>query len=355
MIVPPVEQRPEPVDADAADLLLFANVMDAGSFSRAAERLKLPKSTLSRRVSALEARLGEKLLQRTTRRLVLTDFGEGVLAHARAIGSEVDAARALAQSRQQLPAGRLRVSMPADFAARALSAMLATFVTDHPGVSLDIDVSPRRVDLVAENFDLAIRMGDLPPDSQLTARRVAVFHTGLYAAPRYLAVHGSPAEPDELSGRHALMLLSRSGDPVPWTLLRGGDPPDAWQGELPLRTSANSPDLLLKLACAGAGIAAVGTFFAEPYVNAGELVRVLPGWWAAPSTAWAVFPGRKLLATKTRAFIEALAKALEPCNPPESVDDPHLPATAGTDRGGLAPQKSGGRSRTGTNRTGRTD
>lgn len=197
------------MDADATDLLIFARVMDAGSFSRAADRVKLPKSTVSRRVAALERRLGEKLLQRTTRKLALTEFGQEVLAHARAVATEVDSARALALHRQAVPTGRLRVSMPGDFAMIALTAMLAKFASDHPQVSLDIDLSPRRVDLLGENFDLAIRMGQLSDDAQLSARRVAVFRTGLYASPAYLRQHGEPVTPAALASMPVLMMMSR--------------------------------------------------------------------------------------------------------------------------------------------------
>jgi len=152
-IVPPMEQF------DANDLLIFARVAAAGSFSRAAEQLGLPKSTVSRRVSLLEERLGERLIQRTTRRLTLTDFGRQLLEHARQVAAEVDAVRALSEFRQARPSGRLRVSMPNDFATLLLTEMLAAFVTLHPAVSLELDLSPRRVDLLGENFDLAIRMG----------------------------------------------------------------------------------------------------------------------------------------------------------------------------------------------------
>ena len=152
-IVPHMEQF------DANDLLIFARVADAASFSRAAEQLGLPKSTVSRRVSLLEERLGERLIQRTTRRLTLTDFGRQLLEHARQVAAEVDAVRALSEFRQARPSGRLRVSMPNDFATLLLTEMLAAFVTLHPAVSLELDLSPRRVDLLGENFDLAIRMG----------------------------------------------------------------------------------------------------------------------------------------------------------------------------------------------------
>ncbi|HEY8974066.1 MAG TPA: LysR family transcriptional regulator, partial [Burkholderiaceae bacterium] len=203
---------------DADDLLLFARVAESGSFSRAAERVQLPKSTVSRRIAALEKRLGERLLQRTTRKLVITEFGQGVLDHARAMSEEVDAALAFALSRQARPSGRLRVSMPGDFASTALERPLAEFIRDFPEVSLELDLSPRRVDLIGENFDLAIRMGTLPDDSQLAARRLAVFTTGLYAAPSLLREHGEPLAPEALHTMPALMLLSRSGEAVAWEL-----------------------------------------------------------------------------------------------------------------------------------------
>ncbi|MDL5031491.1 LysR family transcriptional regulator [Pelomonas sp. APW6] len=299
---------------DADDLLLFARVMEAGSFSRAAERLHLPKSTVSRRMAALEDRLGEKLLQRSTRRLALTDFGQGVLEHARVVASEVDGALALALHRQQRPRGRLRVSMPGDFAQQALPEMLSAFVRDNPEVQLELDLSPRRVDLIAEGFDLAIRMGTLPEDSQLAARRLALIGTGLYASPGYLARHGEPQLPQALTSMHGLMILSRHGDAVPWKLRRGHEGAWAlWEGQPQLKTLVNAPDMLLRLACADVGITAVGAHFAQPFVDRGELVRVLPDWELLPTPCWAVFPERRLMPLRTRAFLDALVATLSRC------------------------------------------
>ena len=285
------------------DLLLFARVVGEGSFSRAAARTGLPKSTVSRRVAALEAQLGERLLLRTTRKLTVTDFGHGVLEHARQVVAEVEAAAALAQHRQAEPSGRLRVSMPADFATVVLGPLLTDFIARHPAISLEIDLSPRRVDLIGENFDLAIRMGDLPDDASLAARRLAVFSSGLYASPGYLQRRGVPAEPEALMEHDALRLLTRAGDPAPWVLSRGEQ---RWQGIPPGRATANSPDLLMRLARSGAGITVVGDHFVDAYVRRGELVRVLPDWGLAPATAWAVFPGRRLMPARTRVFLDAM-------------------------------------------------
>ena len=294
--------------SDANDLLLFFRVAEAGSFSRAAERIGLPKSTVSRRVSQLEDRLGERLMLRTTRRLTLTEFGQQLLEHARQVAAEVEAVQALSAHRQLRPSGRLRVSMPSDFAILLLTDMLAAFMALHPEVSLELDLSPRRVDLVAENFDIAVRMGELPDDALLAARRITVFSTGLYASPGYLLEHGDPASPEALAQHGALRLLGRQGEAVPWVLTRGKQ---HWEGVPPGRTTANSPELLIKLAVAGAGIAAVPDYFAEPCVRRGELRRVLPEWALPSHTAWAVFPGRRLMPAKTRAFIDMLEAALE--------------------------------------------
>jgi DNA-binding transcriptional LysR family regulator len=291
------------MDIEPNDLLLFARIVEAGSFSKAALRVELPKSTVSRRIALLEARLGERLLQRTTRKLVVTEFGASLLEHARKVADEVDAAGALAQHRQAAPAGKLRISLPGDVANFGLVDVIAKFADRYPAVSLELDLSPRRVDLVAENFDIAIRMGDLPDDASLNARRVLVESLGLYAAPSYIALRGLPSHPDELAGHDLLCILSRSGGPMPWVLTRGKA---RWEKAMPARLTANSPDLLARIACSGAGIAASSRRFAEPYLRKGELVRVLPEWELPTATGWAVFPGRRLMPAKTRAFLDMM-------------------------------------------------
>ncbi len=294
------------MDIDANDLLLFARIVEAGSFSRAAQRAGLPKSTLSRRLSQLEARLGERLLLRTTRRLVLTEFGTGLLEHARQVDTEVEAATAFAQNRQASPSGRLRISAPGDFANLILTHLIAQFVARYPAIRLEIDLSPRRVDLLGENFDLAIRVGDLPDDATLAARRIATFSTGLYAAPAYTALRGLPDDPEALMRHDALCLLGRDGMPNPWSLTRGKA---RWEGLPPSRIAVNAPEMLIRLACIGAGITAVSDFFAMAALRRGELIRLLPEWSLPEFSAWAVFPGRRLMPAKTRVFLDMLEEA----------------------------------------------
>lgn len=291
------------MDVEPNDLLLFARIVESGSFSKAALRVDLPKSTVSRRIALLEAKLGERLLQRTTRKLMLTEFGESLLDHARKVVEEVEAAGALVQHRQQEPSGRLRVSMPNDFANLGLTRVMTEFMARYPAITLELDLSPRRVDLVAENFDIAIRMGDLPDDSSLAARRVALEKVGLYASPTYIATRGLPESPDDLLKHDLLCLLSRNGGAQPWVLTRGKA---QWERELPAKLTANSPDLLARMACNGAGIAASSDLFAAPFLQKGELVRVLPEWDLPSVTGWAVFPGRRLMPAKTRAFLDMM-------------------------------------------------
>jgi DNA-binding transcriptional LysR family regulator len=291
------------MDIEPNDLLLFARIVEAGSFSRAAQRLDLPKSTVSRRISYLESRLGERLLQRTTRKLAVTEFGASLLEHARKVAEQVEAAGALAQHRQLEPSGKLRISLPGDFANYGLINVIQRFLERYPAVQLELDLSPRRVDLLTENFDIAIRMGDLPDDANLSARRVVFVRFGLYAAPSYIASRGLPSHPDELLDHDLLCMLSRSGGSVPWVLTRGKA---RWEKELPARLTANSPELLARIACSGSGIAASSVLFAEPYLRQGDLVRVLPEWELPPNIGWAVFPGRRLMPAKTRVFLDMM-------------------------------------------------
>lgn len=294
------------------DLLIYARVAEAGSFSRAAERLGLPKSTVSRRIAHLEDLLGERLMLRSTRRSTFTEFGLQLLEHARQVAEEVDAVAALSEHRQVQPTGRLRVSMPGEMAVLILQEMLSAFVAMHPAVTLELDLSTRRVDLLAEGFDLALRFGELPDDATLAARRLADLPMGLYAAPSYLSEYGDPASPDELFQHKGLLMLGRSNEMLAWTLSRGEQ---RWEGMPPTNFSANSPGLLTRMAADGSGIVLTSDQIALPYLRSGALVRVLSDWSPPPAIAWAVFVGRRLMPSKTRAFIDMLHHALNETPP----------------------------------------
>jgi len=291
------------MDVEPNDLLLFARIVEAGSFSLAAQRLELPKSTVSRRIALLETQLGERLLLRTTRKLTVTDFGQAVLEHARHVVEDVEAASALAQVRQLEPSGRLRITMPGDMGTVVLAPMLAQFALQHRAITLEIDLSARFVDVIGEGFDIAIRMGELRDDASLAARRIATFTTGLFASPAYLARRGTPAAPADLLEHEGLLVLSRVGEPIGWQLHHGEQ---RWVGMPRARSVANSPALLMRMALQGAGIVAINDHFALAHIERKELVCVLPDWRPAPVPAWAVFPGRRLMPARTRVFIDAL-------------------------------------------------
>lgn len=298
---------------DANDLLLFALVADTGSFSRAAERAGLPKSHVSRHIADLEEQLGERLFARSTRSLALTEFGAGLLEHARRVSDDVQAALSFTQRRQGKPGGRLRVSMPPDFSERmVLSSFFLQFATDYPDIRLELDLSARRVDLVTEQFDLAIRIANrLPDDATLVARCLSDLPVALYASPAYLARFGRPRTPAQLLEHHVALRLAASNGETPLWRLSQGDA--VWEGlpEGPL--TCNSTVLLLQLACHGLGVGQFTERFARQAVEEGLLERVLPQWLAQPVTVWAVTPGRRLVTARTHAFIEALRLALDGC------------------------------------------
>lgn len=296
-----------PAAIDPNDLLIFARVAELGSFSRAADRMGLPKSSVSRRLAALEQRLGERLLLRTTRRQMLTEFGQQLLEHAKQVVQEVEAVAALSERRQATPTGRLRVSMPADIAHLLLADMLGAFVAMYPGISLELDLSARRVDLLGEGFDLALRIGSLPDDGLLAARRLNGMTSGVYASPQYLAEHGTPLVPQDLLNHQTVRLIGGNGEPVPWRLVGHAQ---EWIGLPPGRFAANAPDLLLRMVIAGAGLGAIPDLFTPADVRRHALVRVLPEWGVPAVPVSAVFPGRKLMPPKTRVFIEMLQAAL---------------------------------------------
>jgi DNA-binding transcriptional LysR family regulator len=268
----------------------------------------MPKATVSRRLANMEAALGQRLLIRTTRRLTLTEFGLEFLDHCRRVSEEVAAVQDFVRSQDAQPHGRLRVSMPGDYARHHFSRAIATFIDAYAEIQLDLDLSSRRVDLIGERYDLAIRMGELADDATLVARKIDEQHFALYASPIYLALHPAPAHPDELMHHTAVRLLSDRGNAVPWKLQSGKA---EWVGTPPGRLTLNSPDMIQQLLLDGAGIAALPCSFAKSDLLQGRLVQVLPDWSQPTVPAWAVMPMRRYLPAKTRAFISHLEQYMQ--------------------------------------------
>lgn len=298
----------EQKNISADDLILFATIAEQASLVRAAEQLGMPKATVSRRLSNLEELLGQKLLIRTTRRQTLTEFGLEFLDHSRRVAEEVATVQDFVRSQDMQPHGRLRVSMPGDYARQHFSRAIATFIESHPEIQLDIDLSSRRVDLIGERFDLAIRMGELTDDATLVARKIDEQSFALYASPIYLALHPMPKHPDDLQHHASVRLLSTQGNAAPWKLIRGKE---AWEEVPPGRLTLNSPDMIQQLLLDGAGIGALPCRFATEDVRLNRLVRVLPEWSLPAVPAWAVMPTRRYLPAKTRAFLAHLERFIE--------------------------------------------
>jgi DNA-binding transcriptional LysR family regulator len=298
----------EQKNISADDLILFAAIVEQESLVRAAEQLGMPKATVSRRLANLEELLGQRLLIRTTRRLTLTEFGQEFLDHSRRVAEEVATVQDFVRSQDVQPRGRLRVSMPGDYARQHFSRAIATFIETYPEIQLDIDLSSRRVDLIGERFDLAIRMGELDNDATLVARKIDAQSFALYASPIYLALHPAPKHPDDLQHHASVRLLSAQGNAVPWKLMRGKA---VWEQVPPGRLTLNSPDMIQQLLLDGAGIGALPCRFVVDDVRLKRLVRVLPEWSLPAVPAWAVMPMRRYLPAKTRAFLAHLERFME--------------------------------------------
>ncbi len=289
----------------ADDYILFATIVEQESMVRAAEFLGMPKATVSRRLTNLEAALKQRLLLRTTRSLTLTEFGQEFLDHCRRVAEDVTSAQDFVRNREVQPRGRLRVSMPGDYAKRHFSSAIATFIEAYPEIQLDLHLSSRRVDLIGEGFDLAIRMGTLANDANLFARKIDELSTCLYASPAYLATHPAPNHPDDLKHHATVRLMTSQGTAIPWKLMCGKD---VWDNVPQGQITANAPDMIQQLLLDGAGIGVLPDRFAAEDVRLKHLVQVLPEWLLPSIPAWAVTPMRRYLPTKTRSFLSHLER-----------------------------------------------
>jgi DNA-binding transcriptional LysR family regulator len=287
---------------------LFVEVARTRSFRRAAEALDMPNSTLSRHIAELEKTIGLRLLHRSTRKVELTEAGDVYFKRCQSIVEEARIAHESLLDVVERPSGTLRVSMPADLATGYLAPILADFATTYPLIAFEFDLTPRRIDLQADPFDLALRIGPPPTaPSMLVARQIALLPRYLYAAPSYLKKAPPLTVPDDL--RHHVMCIAqgtlRQGDVVR-TLYRGDESVEV---TTPTRFAMNSVGLTRSLAAHGVGIAAMDTELARDDVDLGRLVRVLPEWSLSPVQVHAITETR-LLPARTRLFIEFLKARL---------------------------------------------
>jgi len=287
---------------DLNDVLIFAAVVHEGSFTKAARRLGLPKSTMSRKVSELEARLRARLLQRTTRSLSLTDAGRVYYDHAQRIAGELDAATAAVGELEAAPRGRLRVSAPLNFGA--VGPAVAAFLLRYPDVTVELVGTDRVVDLVEEGFDLALRASRLP-DSSLVARPLGSVRSIVVGSPSYLDARGMPKKPRDLTN-HDCLVFGAGVDQGTWRLTRDGK-----EEVIKLRGKliTNDFDILHEAASNGLGLALLSLGRASRDLETGRLRRVLPEHCSPPYPVHAVYPSTRHLSPKVRAFIDFVAKA----------------------------------------------
>ncbi len=283
---------------------IFARVAELGSFSRAAVALDLSKATVSKALARLEARLGAPLLHRSSRRLALTDSGRAALGRAQAILAEGAAVEAEMTERVDLPRGLVRVTAPLSFGLQTLGTILPRFLALYPAVSLDLCLTDRRVDLVGEGIDLALRIGELR-DSALRARQLHEVRRLTVASPGHLARHGTPHHPRDLEHRQAV-LFNQIPSPGTWTFHH------ATEGECSIRVTGryilDNGDIAVPALVAGIGIAVMPEFLVWQAIRSGDLVELLPGWTIPPTALHLVTPATTLRPARVTALIDLLTE-----------------------------------------------
>jgi DNA-binding transcriptional LysR family regulator len=289
----------------------FAAVAEHGGFVAAARALGRDSSVVSRRIDALEKRLGVRLLSRTTRRVAVTEAGAGYLRRVQAILSEMAAADLEAAEGSAQPRGLLRLSMPSTFARLWVAPWLPDFLSKHPHLRMELHHEDRFVDLVSEGFDAAIRLGVLQ-DSSLIVRRLATFETILCASPAYIEAHGAPERPQDLQ-HHACIGLSLPQVWPDWRLRRGDE-------KVTVRVSgpmvSDEGGTMTVAGVHGAGIMVASEWSIGRDLASGRLVRVLPDWcYDRTSAVHIVMPQGRFLPAKTRAFVDRLVQEFTPQPP----------------------------------------
>jgi DNA-binding transcriptional LysR family regulator len=280
-------------------------VIDAGSFVGAAETLGQSTTAVSRWVGQLEERLGVRLLQRTTRRISVTSEGLAFSSRAREILAALEEAETEAETRRADPAGRLRINAPVTYGIRHLAPLWPAFKRKHPRIELDVVLSDRTVDLIDDGFDIAIRIAQLP-NSSLISRELARTHMLLCASPEYLARHGAPQTPAELTA-HAAIAYSYWSDGDEWCF-------DGPNGEIRVRIRpwmhSNNGDTCREAALRGEGVILQPDFLIGEDVLAGRLVRLCPAYRSLDLGIYALYPTRKHIPAKLRALVDFLAERL---------------------------------------------
>ncbi len=280
----------------------FVVVVEQGSFARAADRLDQSVSSVSRQIADLEAHLDARLLNRTTRRLSLTEAGRDFHERSVQLLADLDEAEQAAGGGGATPRGTLKLTAPITYGVRVLAPRLASFAARYPDVRLDIELSDRAVDLVDEGFDLAVRIGAIR-NPNLVARRVGETRLVCCASPAYLAARGTPATPADLA-RHACLTYEYAPVRSQWRFVDANGAEQIAKVAGPMH--GNNGEMLAALAAQGAGVTLEPDFIVEPLIASGRLVPILAGYEVPPIPIHAAYPSRRHLSAKVRAFIDHL-------------------------------------------------
>ena len=286
-----------------SDIAVFVQVVRDGSFTKAADRLELSRSVVSKYVTRLEEKLGARLLNRTTRRLSLTEAGRIFYERSRLGLEEIEEAKAEVSRLQGKPRGVLRVNSPMSFGILHVAPLLSEFLAEYPEISIDMNLDDRKVDVIEEGFDVSIRITDLP-DSSLVARRLGPCRHAIVAAPSYLEKHGVPKSPDDLRD-HNIIAYQYQESATDWHFLG----PDKKQITVPVSGSIqmNNSLALREALLGGVGITRTPTFVVGDDVAAGRLISLLPNYEILEVSIYLVYPQRRHLSPKIRAFVDFLA------------------------------------------------
>ncbi|MBI1208039.1 MAG: LysR family transcriptional regulator [Azospirillum sp.] len=292
------------------DMIAFLRVVEAGSFTGAAERLGISKSAVSRRMTELEDRLGTRLLNRTTRRLSVTEAGRAFYQRCVGIAADLDDAERAAADLDRAPRGLLRIAAPLSFGVRHLAPALPEFLANHPALTIETDLSDRITDLVEEGFDVAIRIARLR-DSSMIARRLAPCRLAVAASPAYLERFGRPRDPDALA-EHNCLIYTNSPLSDQWQFEFDGT---AQTVRVTGNLRANNGDILAKAAIAGLGITILPTFLLGEALNDGRLICLFADRLRPQLAVYAVYPPGRHLSSKVRVLIDFLAARFGPQPP----------------------------------------
>lgn len=285
------------------DVRLFIQVIEHNSFTSAAEKLGIQKSTISRRIAQLEDELGVRLLQRTTRKLSLTDEGQDLYSRCLPLFDELDNIEDLVTSRQTEPKGRLRVTMPPEFGIFIMNNVVSSFMQRYPQIQIDIELSQRVVDLVEEGIDLALRVGELT-DSSLVARKIANARSELYASTKYIEQFGEPETPEDLIKHQCIGIMLTTNE---WAF-------ENWNDGKPVpvnfRMRANSITFCKDMIKQNLGIGRMPKAFCQEELEAGEIKEVLSDFIVPTVGIHALYPSRRHLNPKVRLFIDHMIESL---------------------------------------------